>query len=147
MRALIILFGAALLIICFPVILSSILDAKTDSYEQTFHIATAAGVTTSNVTLGLDLYGDSLGNIESFTSNSTTDTPSGDVYYDATNQLTVGGLTANVTRALAVTYRYQTTSISDFTTAEYLFDILLWFMALGILTLIAAGLFRAFKHD
>lgn len=94
---------------------SAIYDFRTDEVDETFAVTTAAGVTTANVTLDNELWNDGVA-FASATSNSTGDSPTIDTYASATQVLTVGGLAANTTRTLTVTY--DISGLDDYTAAE-----------------------------
>ena len=99
--------------ILFPVIISADDDLIQDSQSDAGLSAnTSLGVTTANVTLTESLHNDAVSEVTSIVSNLTSAsvdnvTMTADSYVTATNQLTVGSLTANQTgRGLTIVYDY-----------------------------------------
>lgn len=111
MRALLLLLGALLLIICLPLEFNSLHDARVDSYTQSFaEVTTAPGATSANATMAIALWGDSITAV-SVSSNITADTPAASAYNKVSRTLTIGGLVSNQTRTL--TAEYEIASVNE----------------------------------
>jgi hypothetical protein len=146
MRSILLTFGAMLIILMFPVLLTSIQDARTDEYTQNFvGVSTAANVTAANVTLAIDVWEDTVSSVSSINSSTGTESPTADAYNSATRLLTIGGLDANSSRNMTVLYLHQASTVSDLQTTEYLFTVVIWFAVLVVLGLLVAALFHAFQ--
>lgn len=78
-------------------------DFRTDDVVQNEIVATAAGVTSANITLDNDLYSNDTTNIVSISSN-LTETPVATSYTSSTNVLLVSALNANTSRTLIISY-------------------------------------------
>lgn len=99
------IIGIIIVFIMLPTMLSSVSDFQTTSYSETeSNLATAAGVTTANVTLNLDLFDDDITNVTTISSNNSETGMTAEAYVAATNVLLIGGLDANSTRTLTITY-------------------------------------------
>lgn len=143
MKSLFIVFGALMLVIALPVFFLSNHDAQTQDYTQTFAgVSTAAGVYSANVTLGQDVYDDSLVGITSITSNITGDSPTAAAFNSVSRVTTVNGLTADTIRTLSVTYEIDSTIVPAGVSA--FFSISNWFYIFAILGMIAGAIYAFF---
>ena len=147
MKGVFILLGALLLIILSPFAISSVHDARVTTYEESFtSISTAAGVTSTNLTLSLDLFADSISNITSETSNITGDVPSSSNYTSAINRLTVGGLLASNTRTLVIEYEIANPDLAeDIPSMDAILLVVIFLYFIMILGLIAGAIWSYFK--
>lgn len=91
----------AVILLLLPVT-RGVYDFRTDQREDTFNLATAVGETAANVTLLKAIYDNDTSTI-GYTSN-ISEVPTFVSYNATTRQVWTSGLTANETRALAVTY-------------------------------------------
>ncbi len=82
---------------------AAIYDFRTDVQEDTFASATGGVETTDNVTLSVELYDDDIQTID-ILSSLATDIPAASSYNSTNRVLTVGGLSANTTRSLTISY-------------------------------------------
>lgn len=78
-------------------------DLKTDRQEDNFSVSTAAGITSSNITLSESIYEDDTTTIE-LLSDLSSDSPAWSAYAVGSHSVNVTGLTDNATRALSVYY-------------------------------------------
>jgi len=147
LKGVFILLGALLLIILSPFAISSVHDARVTTYEESFtSISTAAGVTSTNLTLSLDLFADSISNITSETSNITGDVPSSSNYTSAINRLTVGGLLASNTRTLVIEYEIANPDLAeDIPSMDAILLVVIFLYFIMILGLIAGAIWSYFK--
>ena len=147
MKGVFILLGALLLIILSPFAISSVHDARVTTYEESFTtITTAAGVTSANVTLSLDLFANSIANVTSETSNISGDLPSSSNYTSAIDRLTVGGLLASSTRTLVIEYEIANPDLAeDLPSMDAILLVTIFLYFIMILGLIAAAIWSYFK--
>ncbi len=90
-------------------ILNGIKTWRTDGLStQSFVVATAAGITSANVTLAKDLYQANVVNVSSITSSDGADVPAATVYTEASKLLTIAGLNDDSSRTLTVSYYGET---------------------------------------
>ena len=101
------IFGVIILAVSIPFFINSCDDFQTDNYDYAeAGVETGVGVTTGSVTLPLALFDDDVTNVNSITSNVTTDTSvTATGYTAATSVLAVSGLTASSNRTLTVNYK------------------------------------------
>lgn len=92
---------ASALLLALP-LTGLIYDFRTDIQGDEFSVSTGAGVTTANVILSKELYGDDVQTID--LSSNITETVLYSSYNTTTRLLGVSGLTANSTRTLSVDY-------------------------------------------
>jgi len=85
-------------------IMAATLDFRTDILEEAFSVTTA-NTTTATVQLGDTLWNDTTSFIDSILSDDITDTPAATSYNATNREVTVSGLSANVTRVLTVSYK------------------------------------------
>jgi hypothetical protein len=107
-----VIIGIFLLLGAFSTpILDGIKTWRTDGLtSQNFVVATAAGVTSANVTLSKDLYQANVVNVSSVTSDDVLDAPAATTYTEATLVLLVAGLDDDNSRTLTVSYYGETDS-------------------------------------
>lgn len=91
-------------------IIDGIKSWRTDGggTTQTELVATAAGVTSANVTLDKDLFQAITSSVTSITSTDGTDTPVAVTYTEATKLLNIGGLNDDASRTLTLVYDGET---------------------------------------
>lgn len=89
-------------------IVNGINNLRTDDATDAFVVATAAGVTSGNVTLTNDLFLADVGHVTAITSTNGTDTPVATTYTEATNVLLITGLLENTSRTLTIEYDADT---------------------------------------
>ena len=82
---------------------AGIYDFRTDVREDSFNVTTGVGETTADVVLVKSLYDDDISTVTALSDNAT-DTPTVDSYDTATRALTVGGLQADSSREITVSY-------------------------------------------
>lgn len=95
-----ILIGAGLFL--FP-ITGATYDFRTDVREDSFTVATAAGVTTGNFSLVKPIYDNDVSTVE-LSSDLSTDVPAYSSYNTTSRLLVFSGLTANTTRVITASY-------------------------------------------
>jgi len=95
---------ASCILFLFP-ITDAAEDFKTDLRTDTIGAATAAGVTSANITLGTTIYEGDTSTV-TVVSDLGTDSPAfiGSTYSATSHSGNVSGLTANTTRTFTVTY-------------------------------------------
>ena len=81
---------------------------RASDTTEDFVVATAAAVTTANVTLSYDLYQAATAEIIEITSTDGTDAPVASTYTEATKVLLVAGLNDDANRTLTVEYYAET---------------------------------------
>ena len=138
------IIGVAILMVIFPIIMSSTQELQTTRQVDTFAaVTTGAAETTSEVTLSRGLYSDDTSYVLSITSDVGTDTPVAGTYVPSTNSLTVTGLTASEIRALVVTYEYDAlTAYTGMSAMVGMTPLLIW---VAILAIVVGGTWFAFK--
>ena len=119
----------------------AIYDFRTLLREDVFTSPTGAVETTANVTLVKPVYTDDTSTID-ILSDLTTDVPITDAYDTATRELQVGGLTANTTRVLTITYDADALSASG--SLNTMMDNLPFMWMLTIIAFPMAALFAIF---
>ena len=113
-KALLIMFGVMFMIIVMPFLINGIHDARTDTFEESFaSTTTAAGVVSANVSLSYNLFADAAANVNSVSSNITSDSPSASTYNTVGDILLVTGLTASQTRTLTVNYDIASVTLAE----------------------------------
>ena len=121
----------------------AIYDYRTMSRTDTFSTDTAVGVTTANETLLDDLYNGDIGSVD-IDSDDATDAPLANSY-NVTNQvLNIGGLTANATRILGITY--DVGALTLYVAVDTLLDFLPYIWVLIIICFPPAALFAIFTN-
>ncbi len=103
------------------VVVNPLYYSATDIYSESFSVTTGAGETSADVTLTEALYDDNTTYVISATSSQGTDVPAIGAYNAATQELTITGLSASLTRTLSVSYYYESTTEINFglTTDNY----------------------------
>jgi len=143
MKSIIVVFGALLVIISLPLFFSSINNAQTESYVQTFAgVTTGAGVYSANRTLSESLFNNSVTHVLGISSNVSADSPSATSYTGVSKLLVFGGLAQSETRTLEVTYQIDSSSLP--TGMGTFFTVIRWFMVFAIIGLIAAAIYAFF---
>lgn len=93
-------------------ITSAVYAFRTDDRIDTFTVITAAGVANATVQLTRPIYDDDTSTIE-FSSNDIDDAPIYSSYNATTRALIFGGLAANTTRSVDITYDVDALSSSN----------------------------------
>lgn len=138
------IIGVAILMIIFPIIMSSTHDLKTDSIVQTAAaVVTGAGEVAADVVLTNDLYNDDNGSVISITSNNVADTPVAGTYTAATNTLNITGLAASDTRTLTITYEFD--ALTDYTGMSAMVGMTPLLIWVAILAIVVGGTWFAMK--
>lgn len=146
MKMAITIIGVILVILLFGTMMGGITNARTDERTDAFGaVVTGGGVTTTDVTLVADLYGDDILNVVEITSDLGTDVPLVNAYNPATNALTVHGLTASQTRTLSVVYKYDAL-IGDSATAGMFMGFVPLFVVIAVVFIIVGAMVAAFVH-
>ena len=140
-NAFLVLFASVILFL-LP-LTDAIYDFRTEERTNTFSTTTGLGETTANVTLFDDLYDCDLGSVD-IDSDNSTDNPVASSINCTTREMTVTGLSANVTRALDVTYDID--ALGAFDSINTLLDRLPFIWMLMIIAFAPAGLFAIFTR-
>lgn len=119
----------------------AIYDFRTDLRTDTFSTATAAGVTSANETLLEELYDDDIGSVD-IASDNATDAPLPNSYNSTSRELTITGLTANITRTLDITYAVD--ALQGSTAIDAIVDRIPWIWLLVTIAFGPAALFAIF---
>lgn len=145
MKTIMIIIGVILILMMFGTMLGGINNAKTDERTDDFTVVTGIGETTADVVLITNLYGASLLHVVSVVSSLGTDVPLQTDYTALTRTLEVSGLTADTTRTLSVSYRYDALT-GDNAAAGTFLDMLPLFIGIALVVVVIAGLVMAFKN-
>jgi len=138
------IIGVAILMIIFPIIMSSTNELKTDAYTQTIPtVTTGAGETTTDIVLTLDLYNADTTKIISITSDNIADTPVAGTYTEATKTLNVTGLAESDTRTLTITYSYD--ALEEYTGMSAMVGMTPLLIWVAILAIVVGGTWFAVK--
>lgn len=98
-------------LLLMPLVISSVMDAQTDTRTQSFAGAVVGGTTTDVVlTAGYGLWEDSNTSVTAITATGAGAVPVAGTYVAATRTLTVTGLGADTPQDISVTYRYDANS-------------------------------------
>jgi len=84
-----------------------IVNLRTDSVTKVSSIVTGGGVTTGDMTLTRELFGDELTHVTSVASADPADVPIAFGYVGATKALTISGLAPSTTRDITVIYKAE----------------------------------------
>ena len=145
MKPVMLIIGACMIILLLAGVLTGIQDVRSTSHTDAFgSVTTAAAVTTANVTLVEDLFGDRTAEVTSVTSNLTTDIPLVYSYTAATNRLIISGLTASETRTLTVVYKIG--RLTDYFGVDTAIRTWPMFLVLGVIGIIAGAVYSASKR-
>lgn len=145
MKSLIIVFATLLLIIATPFVFSTIDDALTEEYTQTFSgVATGAGEYADNVTLSRAVYNDETASVTDVSSNTSSDTPSASSLNTVSRALEVSGLDDSQTRTLAVTFLIDSTTLP---TGVGAFMVLVRWFYIFVIIGMSGGAIYAFFDD
>lgn len=143
MRPLSLIIGSICVILLLSGALSAINDFRSTAITEEYDITTGVGVTSANITLVHDLFGDNTISA-TVTSNDTGDAPISYLYTASTRILQITGLDASVTRRLTIVYR--TDSLWDYPGAGLSARMWPVFIVLGIIGLIAAAVVSAMRR-
>lgn len=126
-----VIVGIVVICIMFPIALTAIHSAQTDSQSDTFAgCVVAAGAT--DVVLTVDLWGDRTGSVTAMTATGAGAVPVASTYTAATNTLHITGLGADTPQDVTVTY--DVTGTADFTglgDVMGLTPLLIWIAIIG----------------
>jgi len=141
------IIGVIFVIMLLGTMMGGIKSAQTDERTDSFVVATGGAETTGDVVLVADLYADNILEVTRITSTVNTDNPLADTYVSNTNTLTVRGLTADETRTLAVTYRYDALT-GDSAPAGTFLGLTPIFVIIACVAIVVGGIVAAFamKH-
>ena len=145
-KALLIMFGVMFMIIVMPFLINGIHDARTDTFEESFaSTTTAAGVVSANVSLSYNLFADAAANVNSVSSNVTSDSPSASTYNTVGDILLVTGLTASQTRTLTVNYDIASVTLAELPNLDPLLLAMTYWWVLAIMGLIGGAAWLSIK--
>jgi len=119
----------------------AVYDFRTMVRTDTFTTDTAVGVTSSNETLLDDLYDCDLGSVE-VNSDEATDTPVATTINCTNRVINIGGLTANASRTLLITYDVD--SLGGSGAIDGLLDRVPWIWLLMTIAFAPAAIFAIF---
>ncbi len=142
MKALISLFGGTFLIILMASTMGAINDFRSAATTATYDVTTAAGVTSTNLTLSQGVLDTFLPNVTSVSSNLTADAPIASTLISST-VLTVSGLEANDARRLTVIYRAP--KLDNYTGADLAAKWWPLFLVISIIGVIVGALIKSFQ--
>ena len=142
MKQIIALFGGTLLIVLMVATMGSITDFRSDSDTVEYNTTTVVGQTSANVTLPLAVLDDSLINVTSVTSNTTTDAPIAAVL--TSKVLGVTGLTASKTIRLTVIYRAK--ALEDYTGVDLAAKWWPLFLTFAVIAVIVGAIYTAYVN-
>jgi hypothetical protein len=146
MKNVLIIFGAVLVVIALPLIFGVLHDARVDDTTNSFTtITTGVAETSSNVTLALPLYNDSITSVTSITSNVTTDAPTASDYNSVSRLLSFTGLVTGTTRTVTIEYEIDSAVLGELPSASIFLSVFAYFIIFGILGLIAGAIYGMFK--
>ena len=139
------IIGVAILMIIFPIVMSSTHDVQTDVETETeAGVTTGVGETAADVVLTYDPYNDYTASITSIASDNESDTPVAGTYTTATNTLNVTGLVAEDTRTLTIVYEYD--ALTEYTGMSSMVGITPLLIWVSILAIVIGGTWYAFKR-
>lgn len=143
MKPVMYILGSIFIILMFSATLTGLNDFRgEDETEIHNSVATAAYVTSANVTLLQDLLDDDTVGA-SVSSNLTSDAPLSHTWTDSSNRLLVSGLTASSSRQLTVTYTVS--RLSNYYAVDAGSKALPIMLLLGVLGIIAGAVYAATK--
>lgn len=116
-------------------------DFRTDQATEYFNTITGVGITSSNITLGKQIYGADTGTFD-VSSNNSADTPDLGAYNHGSHSANVTGLSANSTHYLTVTYDYE--AVSGSTAITSLLDRVAYIWLILIIALPVAAIAAIF---
>jgi len=117
----------AVLMVIFPIVMSSTHDLQTDEYTQVAEVTTGVGVTAGDVVLTYAAWNDSNSSVISVVSSEETDTPVIGTYTAATKTLNITGLAESLTRNITLVYEHDAlTSFTGMGSLVGITPLLLW---------------------
>ena len=140
MKTATLILGAVIILLFIPSAMDSIDDFRTTEQVDAYDITTGGGVTTANVTLSQELFGDETRNA-SVSSNMTVDAPIASSYVSNTQALNVIGLEASTERRLTVTYAID--ALDDYPGAGVAARVWPILLILGVIGIIVAAVYNA----
>ena len=135
------LIAAGIIILLLPAMLLGIDQFRLVDQVDPFTVDTGGAVTTANVTLSQDLYGNQTRNA-SVSSNVTADAPIASGYVSATNVLNITGLQDSAAHYLTVTYSID--RLGDYFGAGVAAKVIPVLLILGILCIVGGAGYQAF---
>lgn len=138
--------GIIVLCLLLPLAYVGLDIAQHEDYEQL-----AAGITTGSLDTDADITLANLpdpnraASVKSITSTVDTDIPVVSNYDETTKVLTVGGLTAEETRSLEITYQIESATITSYPFLGTFIIAISYLLVLGIIALIIAVVLGAFR--
>jgi len=142
--------GAAISIICvivafifFPQIMRTAEEAKVREATETHLVVTDVAEEEAEVTLYNDLYNANLEYVVGISSSNDNDTPVATDYNEVTQKLTVGGLVAEVTRNLEISY--DTDAIANLTGVGAFLGLTPFLFLGGIIAIIGGIIYHSFR--
>lgn len=144
MKSLIIVYAAALLIICLPTLFLSIDNARTESITQNIAgVATSGSTYIATVNLGQPLYNSAIGNVSVVSSNLSSDSPSADNYTVSGRIVSIGGLDESQTRTIALTYAVSSSHLPS--GVNTFLGLIIWFLIFIEMGLLAGAIYAFFQ--
>lgn len=141
MKTATLLVAAVIIILLLPASILAIDQFRLDEQTDPFNVTTAAGVTSANITLSQELYGDETRNA-SVSSNLTADAPVASDYTGSTQVLYITGLQASESHQLSVEYKID--RMGDYFGAGTGAKVLPILLILGILCIVGGAGYQAF---
>ena len=125
------IIGIIVICLMFPLAMTGIHSAQTDSQTDVFPACVVAG-TTTDVVLTEDLWGDRSGSVTAITATGAGAVPVAGTYVAATNTLTITGLGADTPQDITVTYDIDgTTDFTGLGEIMGLTPLLIWVAIIG----------------
>jgi hypothetical protein len=139
----------AIIILCLlvPLAYYGLQNAQQEPYEQLApSVVTGVGETTADITLNDLPEPNRASSITIITSTVATDIPVISNYNPTTKLLTVGGLTAETTRNLEITYLIEAGFLSQFWFMGMVFQAIIILIPIGLISIIVATVVNAWRN-
>jgi len=143
MKSLALMLGAAVVILLLGAVIFAVNDFQTTDVQEPYNITTGANVTTTDIILTQELFGDNTISAE-VTSNLTSDAPIPSEYDSTTQTLTVAGLVESESRRLTIDYK--TDGLWNFPGAGIATRMWPVLLVLGVIGLIIGAIVAAVRH-
>ncbi len=144
MKAVTLVFAAAILIMFAPAVLTSVTDFRTTEQTESHDVLIAdITLTAADIVLSQDLWNDATYNVE-VSSNITADAPVATAYVPATNTLTVSGLDDGYDRRLTVVYKIA--ALDDYIGADAGAKVWPLMLILGVIGVIAGAVYNSVRN-
>lgn len=134
-----VLIGVVLLVMMLPTLISGTQAAQVTSRTDVLASTTGVGETTDDVTIVGNLWQGALTSVTLIQSDNGSDVPTPTTYNTGTRVLTVGGLNANDTRTLSVTYNMAALTGSAEPAGTFL-DFTPMLLVIAIVLLVVGGI-------